>query len=221
MHHSFSPIALFLFLFLLGCLFGIVQLGLITITFLKLGISTHVGVLLLLGSLFTSVINIPLLTVHSDVDLQTQHRPARLFLHRVINQFEGKTLIAVNVGGCLIPLAFCLYLGIAVTPSLLPTLVCTACVVLISYLSSRPMLGIGIGMPMLIAPLTAALSAILLAGEERAVVAYIAGTLGVLIGADLLRLKDVHKLGTPLASIGGAGTYDGIFITGLLAVLLT
>ncbi|MBS0554096.1 MAG: DUF1614 domain-containing protein, partial [Proteobacteria bacterium] len=49
---------------------------------------------------------------------------------------------------------------------------------------------------------------------------YIGGTLGVLIGADLLRLNQVGKLGAPVASIGGAGTFDGIVLTGLLAVLL-
>ena len=51
--------------------------------------------------------------------------------------------------------------------------------------------------------------------------AYISGVMGVLIGADLMRLRDVLKMGAPMASIGGAGTFDGIFITGLIAVLLT
>ena len=57
--------------------------------------------------------------------------------------------------------------------------------------------------------------------EQRAPLAYICGTLGVLIGADLARLKDIRALGAPLASIGGAGTFDGVFLTGLVAVLLT
>ncbi|MGH8630223.1 MAG: DUF1614 domain-containing protein [Burkholderiales bacterium] len=42
----------------------------------------------------------------------------------------------------------------------------------------------------------------------------------MLIGADLLRLKDIRRLGAPIASIGGAGSFDGIFVTGILAVLL-
>jgi uncharacterized membrane protein len=41
-----------------------------------------------------------------------------------------------------------------------------------------------------------------------------------LIGADLLRIRDIRRMGTPLAAIGGAGTFDGIFITGIVAVLL-
>ena len=75
-------------------------------------------------------------------------------------------------------------------------------------------------MPVLIAPLAAALVAILLDPAHSAPLAYISGTLGVLIGADILRLKDIRKLGVPLAAIGGAGTFDGIFITGIVAVLL-
>ncbi|MCW8828861.1 MAG: DUF1614 domain-containing protein, partial [Gammaproteobacteria bacterium] len=67
---------------------------------------------------------------------------------------------------------------------------------------------------------SAALAAVLIAPEASAPLAYISGTLGVLIGADLLRLKDIRTMGAPFASIGGAGTFDGIFITGIVAVLL-
>ena len=66
----------------------------------------------------------------------------------------------------------------------------------------------------------ATLAALLLDPAHSAPLAYISGTLGVLIGADLLRLRDIGKLGLPMASIGGAGTFDGIFLTGLVAVLL-
>jgi uncharacterized membrane protein len=41
-----------------------------------------------------------------------------------------------------------------------------------------------------------------------------------LIGADLRNLDTLHGLGAPIASIGGAGTFDGIFLTGIIAVLL-
>jgi uncharacterized membrane protein len=51
-------------------------------------------------------------------------------------------------------------------------------------------------------------------------VAYISGTFGVLIGADLLNLKNLTALKAPVVSIGGAGTFDGIFLTGIIAVLL-
>ena len=51
-------------------------------------------------------------------------------------------------------------------------------------------------------------------------IAYISGTLGTLIGADLLNLRRLRNLGARMASIGGAGTFDGVFLSGIIAVLL-
>jgi uncharacterized membrane protein len=62
--------------------------------------------------------------------------------------------------------------------------------------------------------------ALLLSPRRAAPLAYIGGSLGTLIGADLLNLDKVAGLGAPVASIGGAGTFDGIFLTGVLAVLI-
>ena len=95
-----------------------------------------------------------------------------------------------------------------------------ALVAIIARGFSRPIPGIGIGLPLLITPIAAALVATILDPQQRAPLAYIGGTLGVLIGADLIRLKDISRLGSPIASIGGAGTFDGVFLTGLIAVLL-
>lgn len=70
-------------------------------------------------------------------------------------------------------------------------------------------------------PIAAAVVATLLSWRRAAPLAYISGSLRTLIGADLLNLGRIQGLGTPIASIGGAGTFDGIFLTGILAVLLT
>ena len=75
-------------------------------------------------------------------------------------------------------------------------------------------------MPVFIAPVTAALVALIISPDQSAPLAYICGTLGVLIGADLFRLKDIKQMAIPVAAIGGAGTFDGIFFTGIVAVLL-
>ena len=53
-----------------------------------------------------------------------------------------------------------------------------------------------------------------------AAVASVSGSLGTLIGADLLNLGRIQGLGAPVMSIGGAGTFDGIFLTGIMAVRL-
>jgi uncharacterized membrane protein len=65
------------------------------------------------------------------------------------------------------------------------------------------------------------LIALALEPVNAAPLAFASGVLGVLIGADLLRLPDIRRMGIPIASIGGAGTFDGVFLTGIIAVLLT
>ena len=66
-----------------------------------------------------------------------------------------------------------------------------------------------------------AISALVLSRRYAAALAYIGGSIGTLVGADLLNLGRLQGLGAPVASIGGAGTFDGIFLTGVLAVFLT
>ena len=50
--------------------------------------------------------------------------------------------------------------------------------------------------------------------------AYVAGVLGTLVGADILNLRRVRALGAPVVSICGAGTFDGIYLTGVIAILI-
>jgi len=91
----------------------------------------------------------------------------------------------------------------------------------VTYWLARPVAGLGIALPMFIPPFLAALVAVLIsAGDHAPVVAYISGTLGTLIGADLMHYKDLDLINAPVVSIGGAGTFDGIFLTGIIAVLL-
>ena len=56
-------------------------------------------------------------------------------------------------------------------------------------------------------------------GRNAAPVAYISGVMGTLLGADLLHIGDLPAVG--ILSIGGAGVFDGIFLTGILAAFLT
>lgn len=210
---------IFLFLFALGFLVAFIQVGLLTIAFHKLGLSPNAAYTLLLTSLFGSVINLPLFRLRSERNPQLPP-PTMLFPILQNLQSNTHTVVAVNMGGCLIPIVFSLYL-LANTPvTLLQAFQAISFVTLISYLFSRPIHGLGIGMPILIAPLSAALIAVSLSPEGSAPLAYIGGTMGVLLGADILRLNDIRRMGPPFAAIGGAGTFDGIFITGIVAVLL-
>jgi uncharacterized membrane protein len=91
---------------------------------------------------------------------------------------------------------------------------------LATYLIAKPVPGVGIVTPALLPPLLAATIAVLLSQEFSSLIAYTSGTLGTLIGADLLNLPKIKELNSKLVSIGGAGTFDGIFLSGIIAVLL-
>jgi len=74
--------------------------------------------------------------------------------------------------------------------------------------------------PAFLPPIAAALIALALSGSDAARLAYAAGALGTLVGADILNLHRLRGTGAPIASIGGAGTFDGIFLSGVMAVVL-
>ena len=222
MRLPFAPLPFILFVSLLVFLVAIVQVGALTLAFDKLGLSAESGFLLLFASLFGSAINLPLFSVRAEAPPPDAAPVAmRGLLRHMAREFHGRTLIAINVGGGLMPVLFSLYLIARGALPLLPVLIVVTIVAAMSHLISRPMPGVGIGMPLFVAPLTAALAAFLISPAHSAPIAYVGGTLGVLIGADLTRLKDIRRMGTPIAAIGGAGTFDGIFMTGIVAVLLT
>ena len=211
---------LLLLIVLLGFTLAFVQMGVISVAFEKLGLSRDSAFLLLLTTLFGSLINLPLFTFDASWTPAELPPPIRQIFRFDRPAFGGRTMVAANVGGCVTPVAFSIYLLAHTAVPFLDVVLAVATVAAAAHSFSRPLPGIGIGMPIFIAPLTAALAALLLDPEQRAVLAYVGGTLGVLIGADLLRLSDIRRLGVPVASIGGAGTFDGIFVTGVIAVLL-
>lgn len=216
-----NPLQLIVFVFILGLLLAFVQIGVLTVAFEKLGLSSQSAFLLLFCSLFGSALNLPMVKIAAErpppESIPEELRP---LMEQALRRFDGTTVIAVNVGGALIPVLFSYYLLQHHPIPLLDVLVAVAIVAIISRLASRPVPGLGIGMPIFVGPVAAALTALGLSPDHSAPLAYICGTLGVLIGADLTRFGDIRKMGVPVASIGGAGTFDGIFITGIVAVLL-
>ncbi|MGO9446095.1 MAG: DUF1614 domain-containing protein [Thiobacillaceae bacterium] len=215
-----SPLRLFLFILALVFLIGFVQIGLISIAFDKLGLSPNSAYLLLMCTLGGSLVNLPLFTLTADPTEPLKTPPLPKWPRYRQQAFAGKITVAVNVGGAVVPVAFSLFLINHDPLNPIQVATAVAIVALIARAISRPIPGVGIGIPILIAPVAAALVAITLDPQQRAPLAYIGGTLGVLLGADLTRLKDIRKLATPIVAIGGAGTFDGVFVTGLLAVLL-
>ncbi len=211
---------LVLFVLALSLLMVFVYVGVLSIAFEKLGLTRGAVFVLLFGSLIGSSINLPLFSIRSQAP-PVEPLPSPLEgWYGLPRPFTGRTLIAVNVGGALIPVGFSVYLFLHQPVTLLEVVGATALIATIAHLFSRPIPGLGIGMPIFVAPLSAALTAVVVAPEHSAPLAYISGTLGVLIGADLLHLDEIRTMGVPVASIGGAGTFDGIFMTGIVAVLL-
>src|SRR6266478_5892565 len=135
-----------------------------------------------------------------------------------------ETIIAVNFGGCIVPTGLALYellyLAAAGAPTLLALLVAGGVNIAVCYFAARPVPGVGILLPGLLPAAVAALLALLFAPGEAAPVAYIAGVAGPLIGADLLHLKEIEQSAVGIASIGGAGTFDGIVLSGIVAAYL-
>jgi uncharacterized membrane protein len=175
---------------------------------------------LLIATLIGSYFNIPIAVLPHEA-LQTDTIVSFFGMQYNVPPVENLdgTVIAVNVGGAVIPTAMSLYLlgsrGLWVQGG-----IAIAAVALILHWLANPVPGIGIAVPIFLPALATAVVALVLSRENAAPIAYIAGSMGTLIGADLTNLDKVQGLGAPVASIGGAGTFDGIFITGILAVLL-
>jgi uncharacterized membrane protein len=185
----------------------------------RASVSMGIGVeslLAILGlSLLGSYINIPVAYLperQTVAAVEISYFGVR-YVIPVVRDFSA-TVLAVNVGGALLSFYVILkhqLFGLSVVGVAIVAAVC--------HFLARPVPGLGIAEPILAPALTTAAVALVLARRRAAPLAYISGSLGTLIGADVFNLNKIQGLGAPIASIGGAGTFDGIFLTGLLAVL--
>lgn len=251
-HHPWLP---FMLLVLIVPLVLVVYFQVATSSFRLFGLTYWQASWLLIGSLFGGMINIPLTRrrVQLADPRMTDLSPTMQMIATIFHFYPPATveeIVAVNVGGAIIPIAFSVYLLTRYPHLLVLALVGTALVTVVAKLLARPLPGVGITLPSFVPPVVAATLAFVLvraAGSQDgmaavAPIAYIAGTLGTLIGADLLNLPLVlrggllaaapHRLWRPgpdvpinpdkprILSIGGAGVFDGVFLTGILAAFL-
>ena len=186
----------------------------------RMGFGSTVALIWLLASLAGSYLNIPVMELpeRQIVSGQVVSFFGVDYVIPTVTDWPG-TVIAVNVGGALIPGLLSLYLLVR-HRLWVRGLIAVAVVAAVCHLLATPVPGLGIALPIFVPPLSAAAVALILSRREAPALAYVAGSLGCLIGADLLNIGEVQGLGAPVASIGGAGTFDGIFLTGILAVLL-
>jgi uncharacterized membrane protein len=213
------PFVLGLFL-LIGLLLALIEVGVLKYAYTKIGVDRRYVFLLLLLSLLGSYVNIPV--AHLPGEQVVTDRVMTYFGMRyvipMVQEWPG-TVIAINLGGAVLPMLLSLYLLVKhrlYGSGLLGVVIVTAVV----HWLATPVPGVGIAVPTFIPPLVATGTAWVLQRRSAPPLAYIAGSLGTLIGADLLNLGQIQGLGAPVASIGGAGTFDGIFLTGILAVIL-
>jgi uncharacterized membrane protein len=221
--YHYLPLAPAFFSILVGIfviVFFLLLLGVLRSAYLDLGVSSRTAMLLLFASLIGSYFNIPIAELPPEHVTSNEVRDY-FGMHYMIPHVENwqRTVIAVNVGGAVIPTIMSLYLLIK-RNLWLNGLIATAIVSLVLHWLAHPVSGLGIAVPVFLPAAATAVVALVLDRENAAPLAYIAGSMGTLIGADLTNLSQVRGLGAPVASIGGAGTFDGIFLTGILAVLL-
>lgn len=174
--------------------------------FEDLGFSGREVALVCLGSIAGWAVNLPLLVI-------------------------GGTYLAVNVGGTLVPLLLIAWWVKRRKLRILPALVGTAIVTVVAWriVEFSPETGIIARFPWFFLPIVAALVFGLVVSIRKPLtsvpIVYASGTLGALIGADLLHVADIraHFLAAPentIISIGGAGVFDMVFLAGTFAMAL-
>jgi len=214
----FLPISLtlfILFLVLVPVLFALAP----AVDFAKLGLTPVLGYAFFLLCLVGSGVNIP---VSRE---RVEHEPPADEMAYFFTRYFGirvprvtERIIAVNLGGAVLPTLLSLYL-LSLAPMGL-VLVATAIMTVAAFMLSRPVQGIGVVMPPFVPPVIAALVAMLISREHAPQIAYISGVMGTIIGADVLRLGAFRREKVQFLSIGGAGVFDGIYLVGLVSVLL-
>ncbi len=219
----YLPLAPLYFSILVGLfvvLLLLIQLGALRYAYTRLGVSSSTALILLGGSLIGSYINIPITELPGQQILSGRHIDFFGMRYAVpyVVQWPG-TVLAVNVGGAVVPTVMSVYLLLK-NEIWLDGAIAVGVVAIACNWIAEPIPGLGIALPVFVPAFVTGITALVLSRDHAAQLAYVGGSLGTLIGADLLNLGKIAGLGAPIASIGGAGTFDGIFLIGILAVLL-
>ena len=166
----YLPLSPWFFAILLGLLLALValiEIGVLRYAYMRLGLSSRVAIVLLLASLIGSYVNIPVVTLLERQILSGQE--VEFFGMRyavpVVIDWPG-TVIAINIGGALMPILVSLYLlakhrlwGLGV--------LATACVAAVCYWLARPVPGVGIALPTLVPAVTRRSSLCCFPGNTR------------------------------------------------------
>jgi len=195
------------------------------------GLSWLTATALVILILLCSFVDIPVWKIRRET-IRMPHTGTGLFPDAFAPGENGgmwETTIAVNLGGAILPLFLSAYLLDRAAPVMggdlmyLRLFAGIFLVAAVAYVTTRPVVGVGIRAPLFIPGLTALLCGILLAGGlglPAGVIAFVSAAVGTLLGANIAYLPRVGDLEVPQVSIGGAGTFGAIFIGCLLSALL-
>ena len=192
--------------------------GIVGLAFIRIGLPPWSIALVLLISLVGSFVNIVIREKMVSVDVEPILPPILHYLFDIPPiRIRRRQILAINVGGGIIPTMVAIYVA-----TRLPLLQFLVSLIILSVLVNRlskVVQGMGIVVPGIIPPILAVLLAYLLYPQAAPPLAFSSGVLVTLLGADIMNL---NKLGDMpgLVSIGGAGVFDGIYLTGVLAALL-
>jgi uncharacterized membrane protein len=226
---SLSVFAIILLIGLVILLIPLFILGVIGAAFTRLGLSWITALALVLLILAGSFVNIPVYRIRRDMiravpmDIAGNELDASLSIPPV-----WETVISVNLGGAIIPVCIALYLmyqAVMVTGTAfsVPVALSAVLVMVITFLSTREVAGVGIRVPFMIPALTALLAGVLFSGGTglaAAVTALAGGTLGTLAGGNLAQLGKIKDLGIPAVSLGGSGTFGAVLFCCILPALI-
>lgn len=198
--------------------FIFISLNIFGAAFRKMGFPPEYAVYFLFLSLPCSYLNIPIKRIRSQVSVISNKASDTLKSGLAVSSIKTyNTTIAVNLGGAVIPIIMSVFLS--TMANLVEILSGILVVTIIIHKIARPVKGSRIAIHALIPPFLAAFVAIIISPQNAPIIAYISGTFGCILGIDIFNLKKIPDLGVPLVSIG-AGTFDAIFMIGIISVLL-
>lgn len=225
------PIVLLILIILVPIIFIYLFLRLSETAFEMVGFDHWHASLVVFGSVLGSLVDIPLGTVPLSAYPEWYVSLANMYPIAVSLSFQP-VYLAVNLGGCIIPMVVSTHLLMRGRAPAGKAALGIMIVAIVTYIVAMPVPKEGIVLPIWLSPTLAAITGLILAGGYRGAptLAYISGTIGTLLGADIFMLltPGVLPMLSPLMaqikplslSIGGAGVFDGIFLTGVLSVLL-
>lgn len=238
-YFQFSGGLIFALIFLLALLFMFVflPLSIVTEAFSRLGVTPVQGVLLLIAILLGRTVNIPVYTSErlvmvsrtSSVEFLRNQLGGHIQVEQQPENELRKQQFAVNLGGCIIPVLLSMMFMLRSSGELgdvgalgwiaLSTVVVAAA----GYAMVKPDIMAGLRIPVFVPAIATLITVWLLVPKPIApMAAYVSGSIGTILGAcvaPLLTPRIRNSIAAPVVSIGGSGTFGGIFLAGILAVV--